>query len=169
MQYSKISVILHWLSVPLLAFLLLSGTFVLANIPNTLEKLPNIKLHSILGFVVMVLSLVRLYFIFGSKTEPLKMSPARALLLKANHAGIYLCVFLIALSGFALNLQSGVAGAIMSGANDFSMYENMSEYLCGYIHKVLTKILPLLIVMHVLGVFSYMIANKTNIIKRMWF
>ena len=169
MKYSKISVILHWLSAPLLAFLLLSGTFVLSNIPNTLEKLPNIKLHSILGFVVMVLSLVRLYFIFGSKTEPLKMSPARALLLKANHAGIYLCVFLIALSGFALNLQSGVAGAIMSGANDFSMYESMSEYLCGSIHKVLTKILPLLIVMHVLGVFSYMIANKTNIIKRMWF
>lgn len=62
MKYSKNSVILHWVSVPLLAFLLLSGTFVLGAMPNTLEKLPNIKLHSILGFVVMVLSIIRLYF-----------------------------------------------------------------------------------------------------------
>lgn len=169
MKYSKNSVILHWLSVPLLAFLLLSGTFVLANIPNTLEKLPNIKLHSILGFVVLVLTLLRIYFLLKSRPQTPAMSKARAFLFHANHIAIYLCVVLIACSGIALNLQSGVAGAIMSGAEDFSMYENMSEFICGYIHKVLTKILPLLIVMHVLGVFSYMLANKTNIIKRMWF
>lgn len=169
MKYSKISVILHWVSVPLLAFLLLSGTFVLANIPNTLEKLPNIKLHSILGFVALILSLLRVYFLLKNRPQTPAMSKIGAFLFHANHIAIYLCVLLIAGSGIALNLQSGVTGAIMRGVNDFSMYENMSEFICGYIHKVLTKILPLLIVMHVLGVFSYMIANKTNILKRMWF
>lgn len=168
MKYSKISVILHWISVPVLAFLLLSGTFVLSNIPNTLEKLPNIKLHSILGFVVLVLSLLRVYFLLKSRPQIPAMSKARAFLFHANHIAIYLCVILIACSGIALNLQSGVAGAIM-GADDFSMYESMSEFICGKVHALLTKILPLLIVIHVLGVFGYMLANKTNIIKRMWF
>lgn len=169
MKYSKISVILHWISVPLLAFLLLSGTFVLANIPNTLEKLPNIKLHSILGFVALALTLLRMYFLLRSRPQIPDMSKARAFLFRANHIAIYLCVVLIACSGIALNLQSGVAGAIMSGAGEFVMYESMSDFICGKVHAVLTKILPLLIIMHIVGVFSYMIANKANVIKRMWF
>jgi len=47
--------------------------------------------------------------------------------------------------------------------------ENFKALTVGVVHGMLSKVLIALIVIHIIGVFSYMLKTKENILKRMWF
>jgi len=50
-RYNNSAVILHWVSGLLILFVLLTGTFVLSEMPNTLEKINSFRVHMILGML----------------------------------------------------------------------------------------------------------------------
>ncbi|MBP9566123.1 MAG: cytochrome b/b6 domain-containing protein [Sulfurospirillum sp.] len=168
-RYTSRSIILHWLSGGLLIFLLVTGTFVLSNMPNTVEKLGSLKMHMILGIIATLLSLIRIWVIVRApKMEDLSMSPFRAMMMKANHIAIYGVIIAIGVSGFVL-AQSASLGQILFFGLEKELYGSFKDFSVGIVHGFLTKVLLFLIVMHVAGVISYAIKTKNNIVKRMWF
>ena len=168
-RYTSRSIILHWLSGGLLIFLLMTGTFVLSNMPNTVEKLGSLKIHMILGILTTVISVVRIWMIVRApKPEALSMSPFRAKMMKANHIAIYGVIIAIGVSGFVL-AQSASLGQMIFFGLEKELYSSFKDFGVGIVHGFLTKVLLFLIVMHVAGVVSYAIKSKNNIIKRMWF
>lgn len=166
-SYSNSSVFLHWVHGALVAFLLLTGTLVLSNIPNTLDKIGNFKMHMILGLIACVLTFVRLYFVKKSSVKPLEVGAFRQKMISFNHFMIYTLIFIVCVSGVALSMQSGL-GKIVFFGQELPLYEHFSDFLVGKIHGISTKVLIFFIVMHVLGVVGYSVQKRTGI-ERMWF
>ncbi len=167
--YTSRSIILHWLSGGLLVFLLVTGTFVLSEIPNTVEKLGSFKVHMILGILATLVSVVRIFIIIKSpKPEALLMSPFRASMMKANHIAIYAVILAIGMSGFVL-AQSAFLGQMIFFGVEKELYSSFHDFSVGVVHGFLTKVLLFLVTMHIVGVFSYTLKYQHNIIKRMWF
>ncbi|RXK03341.1 cytochrome b [Halarcobacter bivalviorum] len=168
-KYNNSAVFLHWIIGFLLIFLLITGTFVLSEIPNTLEKIGNFRIHMILGILISILSVIRIVNIIKSKKpEDLQMSKLRLKLMKINHVLIYVVVIAIGVSGILLAKSTGLGDIVFFGSNN-EIYESFKDYSFGKIHGFLTKVLLFLIATHILGVVSYSIKNKINITKRMWF
>lgn len=168
-KYNNSAVFLHWIIGFLLLFLLMTGTFILSEIPNTLEKIGNFRIHMILGIVVTILSVIRIVNIIKSKKpEDLQMSKLRLKLMKINHILIYIVVIAIGVSGILLAKTSSLGEIVFFGANH-ELYDSFKDFTVGKIHGFLTKVLIFLIITHILGVVSYSIKNKINITKRMWF
>ncbi|WP_060825217.1 cytochrome b [Sulfurospirillum cavolei] len=168
-RYTSRSIFLHWLSGGLLAFLLVTGTFVLSDIPNTVEKLGSLKIHMILGIVATLVSVVRIFVIIKSpKPEVLLMSPLRAKLMHANHIAIYAVILAVGVSGLML-AQSASLGQMIFFGVEKELYSSFHDFGVGVVHGLLTKVLLFLVVMHIVGVVSYTLSHQSNIIKRMWF
>ena len=73
-KYSNKLVALHWMTVPLMILSLGMGTFVLAEMPNNLEKINSLQVHMIIGFVVGLLTLIRIFVKKNHQAlEPLKV------------------------------------------------------------------------------------------------
>jgi len=49
------------MTVPLIILSLVMGTFVLAEMPNNLEKINSLQVHMIIGFVIGILTLIRIF------------------------------------------------------------------------------------------------------------
>jgi len=168
-RYNNSAVILHWASGLLILFMLVTGTFVLSEMPNTLEKINSFRVHMILGIAIIFLTIVRIIVIIKSKQlEPLKVNSFRAKLIKFNHIAIYVVLLLIGLSGILLARSSGL-GEIVFFSSDAEFYNSFKDYSVGIVHGFLTKLLLFLIAMHLVGVFSYKLKTKESILKRMWF
>ena len=58
-RYAKSQVTVHWLAALLIVFLLVAGTFVLADTPNTTEKIGSLRIHMILGALAGMLVVAR--------------------------------------------------------------------------------------------------------------
>ncbi len=168
-QYNKSAIILHAVQGILILFVLATGTFVLSEMPNTIEKLSSFKVHMIVGLVVLILTIIRIINIAKHpKMEPLKISSFREKLIKFNHISIYVVLLLVGITGILLSKGSGLGEMIFFGVN-IEFYDSFKDYGVGIAHAILTKVLIFLIVMHIVGVFSYKFKIKENILKRMWF
>lgn len=168
-NYNNGAVILHWVQGLMILFVLVTGTFVLSEIPNTIEKLGSFKIHMILGIIILILTIIRIINIVKHPNlEALKVSSFREKLIKFNHISIYIVLLLIGASGILLSKGSGLGEMVFFGA-DIELYNSFKDYSMGKVHAILTKILPFLIIMHIVGVLSYKFKTKDNILKRMWF
>jgi cytochrome b561 len=167
-RYSKSSIILHALQGVMLLFILLTGSLILEDMPNNIDKVGSYKIHMIVGLVIFILTFIRIVFILKSPdVTPLHVDGIRAKLIKINHVLIYVVVIAMAVSGIVLSQLSGLGEIVFFGAN--KAIPNLEEFLPYFSHVILSKVLMFLIVMHVVGVFSYMYKTKENILTRMWF
>jgi len=167
-KYSKSTVTLHWINGALLLFLLITGTFVLSQIPNGIEKIDSFRMHMIIGIITVIISIVRIINILKTKEpQKLEMSPFRAKMMKFNHIAIYVLIVGIGMSGILLAQTTSLGEIVFFGAQK-EIYAHMGDFTMGMAHGILTKVLIVMIIMHVAGVVAYSL-QKRNIIKRMWF
>ena len=84
-KYSNKLVTLHWLTVPLVIFSLVMGILVLAELPNNAEKIKSLRVHMLVGFVIGLLTLIRIFVKKKHEPlEPLKIdNPVRKKLIKS--------------------------------------------------------------------------------------
>ncbi len=168
-QYNKSAIILHTAQGILILFVLATGTFVLSQMPNTIEKFGSFKIHMIVGLVVFIFTVIRAINIAKHpKLEPLKVSSFREKLIKINHISIYVVLLLVGITGILLSKGSGVGQIVFFGA-DMELYNSFKDYSMGIAHGILTKVLMFLTVMHIVGIFSYKFKTNENILYRMWF
>ncbi|MBV5277509.1 MAG: cytochrome b/b6 domain-containing protein [Campylobacteraceae bacterium] len=168
--YSNPLVFLHWFQGILLTFILLSGTLVLSSIPNTIAKIGSLKVHIVLGLVIFILTIARL-IILAKYPKPAKLTQMgvwREKLISLNHLLIYMVIIAMAISGVVLGKMTGLSDIVFFGST-LALPESFKALTIGVVHGVLSKVLIALIVIHIVGVFSYMLKTKENILKRMWF
>jgi len=140
-KYSTSSIVLHTIQGVGLLFMLLTGSLVLSEMPNNVEKISSFAIHMILGLTLLFLTIVRIWFIL-------------------------VVIIAMGISGIVMSQLSGLGEIVFFGANQTI---NLEGLVPSEVHEILAKVLMFLIVMHVLGVFSYMVKTKENILKRMWF
>ncbi len=162
-RYSRAMIWLHWLTVLVLTVLFVAG-LVAVRIPfDSPLKQPLFQLHAVLGYVLLIMTLVRLYFKFRTPQPPppAGMSGARLALYKLVHGLLYLSLILMAISGINILQQSGL------GLSPFFDPRGLDFEVPPVGLHVNGKFAVLaLVLIHVVGVFSYQ-ATKGDVLSRM--
>lgn len=171
-RYGSVAKSLHWLMAVLIIGLLCVGLY-MTGMPNGLDKLQLYGLHKSFGLVALMLVIIRLSWKLANVAPllPDSLSPLNKFAAHAGHAFLYVCAFVMPLSGWALSSSAGVP---VSFFNWFVVPEliapnNDTRLLMKLVHEYTAYGLILLICGHVGAVVLHYVVHKENILKRMLF
>ena len=164
-SYGSVTKFLHWFMAMAIIFLLAVGYF--------LEELQLYKLHKALGFVILILAVIRLCWRFMNPVPGYDKDMPK-LMVFAGHMGHY---FLYALM-IAMPLSAFIASnAAMKWPVSFIflfdmpfLWEEKNVGLAKFmmeIHSILAIIFIVIISAHVLAAFYHHFIRKDNILTRM--
>jgi cytochrome b561 len=164
-QYGRVAQLLHWISALLILFLIPMG-FLMQTVDEG-ARLLLYRTHVILGVLVLGLTVVRLgwQWFDSSPGPPPGLAGTGLLAYKAVHWLLYLALLVLALSGIALNVVSGL-GDILFGAAPGSIPTDLSDYLSRTVHGITARVYIGLLIAHIAGVVSYQ-ATEGDVLKRM--
>ncbi|PLX34982.1 MAG: cytochrome B [Hyphomicrobiales bacterium] len=169
-KYDSIHVALHWLTAALIIFMLVMGTFSLAETPNSSpDKLFALGGHMILGGTVLVLTIVRLIRLW-TRPRPPHAATGNKLLDKLGigaHHLLYLLILLVAASGIGTALLSGLPGIVFGGNGELP--PDFHAYPPRFVHGIATKLLAALVLLHGAGALYHQFVLKDRLFARMWF
>ena len=170
-HYALPAVLLHWLLALSIVLMAALGWY-MVSIEDTPGSSWFFDLHKSIGLTLLGLVLLRWLWRIGHRPGPL---PASVPVLKARiasltHVLLYLCLFLMPLSG-ALGAAFSKHGLAFFGhplprlvAPDHAM----SERLFG-LHGVVLWVLIALLALHVLAALKHLLIDKDGVFQRMWF
>ena len=154
-QYSKLTIIIHWLSALLIIGMMASGTIGSKLATDAPLRLNLIKLHGTVGLIVLVLTAIRLVVLFTSKhPEKLEMPAWRQQLFSWNHRLIYIVIAGLTLSGVGMLLTSSIGIAPLNITPD-AIVDSVPRT----IHGILPKVFLVLLIMHIAGVVHYQFSH----------
>ncbi len=164
-KYNKGLVIIHWVTA-----LLIIGLFPLGKYLEELEaadKMGVLKLHAILGLVVLGLTIIRSVMYFTSARPPhLKTGSAvNDKIMIWIHNAFYFLMLGIGLSGVATMILGGYKAGLL--ANNPELFAHHGELPSLGVHNILATILMVLLVLHVIGVVKHYVQTKENALRRM--
>jgi len=166
-KYSLATRITHWLTA-ISIFALIPLGIKMSQMEISPEKLALYKTHTFIGIFLLLLTLFRVYLYFKHERPPhLKTgSKWNDKLAVWNHNAFYFVIFLMTISGLAINATSGLFDVFKSG--DVSQFPNITDLKPAQAHETLYFVLAILIVMHVVGFLKHWILKKENVIKRIF-
>jgi cytochrome b561 len=164
-KYGRVAQLLHWLSALLILFLIPMG-FLMQTVDEG-ARLLLYRTHVILGVLALGLTLVRLgwHWVDSSPDPPPGLAGRGLLAYKAVHWLLYLALLVLALSGIALNVVSGL-GDILFAAVSGPIPPDLSDYLSRTVHGLTARVYIGLLIAHIAGVVSYQ-ATEGDVLKRM--
>lgn len=160
-RYAKPQIAIHWLSALLIAFLLVTGTLVLADLPNTVQKIGNLRIHMIIGGLTGFLVIVRIVL---RKRLPEPPPVQGEKLARLGHMALNLVILLLVFSGMMLALQSGTFDAVFGSG---SLPEDFKQFTPRQIHGLASRAAMALIAVHVLAALYHQIVVKDGLLSRM--
>ncbi len=163
-KYNKPTIWIHWLTTILIIVSFPLGKYVEELEP--IDKLGFLKIHAILGFIVLFLSIYRSYLYFKSpRPEDLKTgSVFNDKLIVWIHNIFYILLFLIPLTGIITMITTGYGDALLTG--NINLIKPHEESLPLESHEILATIMMLTLALHIIGVIKHKILTKENTIKR---
>ncbi len=168
-RYHPLQVSLHWLVVILIFTMFLLGKY-MSGLPNASGKIPLLGIHMALGFITLVVIVVR--FIARLRLpRPASVTAGNAFfdwVGKAVHDALYLLVFLMALSGMSLSLQSSLLPAVL-GTSGAILPADFFEFRARVLHGFIAPALLVLIALHVAAALYHQFALGDNLLSRMWY
>lgn len=168
-RYHPLQVSLHWLVVILIFTTFLLGKY-MSGLPNASGKIPLLGIHMALGFITLVVVVVR--FIARLRLpRPASVTTGSAILDwvgKAVHDALYLLVFLMALSGMSLSLQSSLLPAVL-GTSGATLPADFFEFRARVLHGFIAPALLVLIALHIVAALYHQFALRDNLLSRMWY
>jgi cytochrome b561 len=107
-RWGAISQLLHWSIVVLIGWMAYLG-LTMTDLPNGLDKIRTYALHKSLGLTILALVALRLLWrLYAGAPQPVPGTPPwQARIAGLTHAGIYLLLFAIPISGWVLNSAAG--------------------------------------------------------------
>jgi len=150
-KYGKSTIWIHWVTtIPL-------GKYVEELEP--VDKLGYLKIHAILGIIVLLLSIYRSYLYFKSPRPPQLNK-----LVIWIHNIFYFLLFLIPLTGIVTMITTGYGDAISAG--DINLIKPHEESLPLESHEILATLMMILLLLHIIGVVKHKVLYKENTMKR---
>lgn len=165
-KFSKATIWVHWLSAILILTLFPLGKYMAGLDP--VDKIGLIKLHSFLGVIILLLTLLRIYLFFKhERLADLKTgSKFNDRLVAWNHNAFYYILIILGLSGLGVLFIGGYIDAF--GTNASEMIKSPDEIPPLKIHGIMSLLTMLLLVMHVTGVIKHYLLTKENTLKRIY-
>ena len=168
-RYHPLLAMLHWILAALILGALYFGATVLTRIPNdSTEKLHGLAVHMIAGIVILTLMLARLFARMATShpPKPETGSPFLDGLARFSHRAFYLVVFGMGLMGLTLALQAGLFNIVFG--NHGSLPPSLWIYWPRWVHYFLSRILILLIGLHICGVIYHAAFLRDGLLRRMF-
>ncbi len=160
-RYALNQILVHWVSTLAIFFLLVTGTFILADLPNTVEKIGNLRIHILVGALVGVLVLARIWL---RRRKPVPPPVVGYKLARVVQIAMNLGLLLMVISGTVLSIQSGTFDAVFgSGA----LPADYMDYLPRRVHGIASKVVIGLVVLHVAGALYHQFILKDRLLARM--
>ena len=168
-RYHPLLVGLHWLSALLIIFMLLAGTFLMANQPNAPAKIPVLALHMITGLLILVMTIVR-FIVRLATPKPAPASIGSAFLDKVGvvtHWLLYLGALGMGISGLGIATQSNLFAIIFGGAGELPRSFYLFPPRIG--HEYLSIAMLALIGLHIGAALLHQFLRKDKLFARMSF
>lgn len=168
-RYHPLQVTLHWLVVLLVFALFIVGKS-MSGLPNDTEKLTPLALHMGAGILTLLVIVVR-FVVKVKLPKPEHVSAGNAVfdwIGKAVHYALYLLVFLMAVSGISLSLQTGLPSIVFGGSGT-PLPADFFDFAARILHGFIAPALALLVLLHVGAAFYHQLALKDNLLSRMWY
>ncbi|MDE5423072.1 cytochrome b/b6 domain-containing protein [Ancylomarina sp. DW003] len=130
------------------------------------EKMGLVKIHAILGIIVLVLTIIRTISFFKHErpTDLKTGSKFNDKLAVWIHNIFYFLLFGIAISGLAAMILGGYGEALKTGVID--IIKPHSEIPPMKAHGIMATVMIILLVMHVAGFIKHLVLKKENTLKR---
>jgi cytochrome b561 len=160
-RYARPQIAVHWLAALAIVFLLITGTFVLAELPNAAPKAGNLRIHMIVGALAGALVVSRIVL---RRRLPAPPPVAFERLTRAGHLALNVVVVLLAASGAGLAVQSGALDAVFgSGA----LPPDFKAFALRKVHGLLSRLAMALIALHVLAALYHQFILRDRLLPRM--
>jgi cytochrome b561 len=169
-KYHPAIVVMHWFVAFAMAQLLIRGPLLMVHIPNSdPAKIGALRAHMIAGILVLAAMTAR--FILRNTTSlPAPASPRNVHLNRLKKVVLpllYICVFCQALAGLGMAIQAGLPEILFGGHGrlpaDFWVYPLRS------VHYVFSRLLMVLIALHVAGAAYHTLMLRDGLLRRMSF
>jgi cytochrome b561 len=167
-RYHPALVVLHWLLALAIVLAFVFGAFVLDDMDNSSAQKPGLlKLHIVLGGLILVFTLVRLAVrASSSKPAPLQSGkPAMDKLAVAIHHLLYTLTVLTTLGGVALAYSADLFHVLFQHVG--SLPKDFEGYASHEIHGLLALALLGVAGLHVAGALQHQFILKDGILSRM--
>ena len=170
-RYHPVLVVLHWLLAAMIIGGLVVGGQILAEMPNAdTGKIFALRIHMGAGVAILVLMLVRLVTRFVSRKPP-HATTGNATLDRVGvwtHWALYGLVFLVIASGVSISLLAGLPDIVFFGSGA-PLPETFDDLAPRVAHGILTKLLAVLIVLHIAAALYHQFGKRDGLFGRMWF
>ncbi len=161
-QYSIRTSIIHWV----IFLLVVAGLFIGHQLADSKEPaLSLFELHFLIGDVILVLVLFRVYFRKkDGEPAPANANPLLNKIAAATHVLLNLSLITVVFSGMATAAISGVLNAIEK--KDPALIPDFSKVEALEFHETFIGILVALIVFHVAAALYHQFIVKDNLMRR---
>jgi len=169
-RYHPAWVAAHWLSSLLILISLLGGIFVIREIPNAApQKAMILQAHAIAGVVILLLLLSRLLMRAKTRKPPPADTDSRFLngLRRVVHVGLYVVALAMISTGIGTLAAAGVVPNVFSGQGPLP--ESFWDYPPRQGHFFFSRLLLVLVALHVAGAVYHQFIRKDGLLRRMWF
>lgn len=160
-RYARPQIAVHWLAALAIMFLLFTGSLVLADLPNTAQKIGNLRIHMIVGALAGLLVIARIVL---RKRLPAPPPVKGQKLAKIGHMALNLVVLLLVISGAVLMLISGGFDAVFGNG---MLPESFKQFPPRRIHGLASRLAMALIAIHVLAALYHQLVVKDRLLGRM--
>jgi cytochrome b561 len=170
--YGSVARFLHWCIFVLITSMLTAG-FIMINMENSPGKFQLYALHKSFGILILFLAAVRLWWKFHNLSPELPDSldiwQKRAA--KANHIILYILMFAMPLSGWAMSSAAGFPVSVFGWFILPSLIPANKELLEFFreAHLIIAYLIIIMVLFHATAAFLHHFYYKDNVLKRMLF
>jgi len=167
-QYSKRMVIVHWLTLALLIAAWYLGDSLGKATDESKATLAGYIVHLSVGGMVLLLTLLQLFFRRKDGTPPLlDDKPIYQVVAKNVQYFLYTALFLVPVSGITILLTSKAGAALLAGdANLLPKEHGYRGVFAHVVHGQLVNVLIVLVVLHILGAIKHQFITKDGLMER---
>lgn len=169
-KYHPVHVAIHWFVVFAMAQLLTRGALIMVDIPNSdPEKVGALRAHALAGTSVFVLMLVRLVLLKTTRLPRPAHGPTPFLdaVKRIVHPTLYLSIFVQVLAGFVIAIEADLPRLffLQQGA----LPETFWIYRLRTVHYLNSRLLMVLIALHLAGALYHTLVKRDGPLRRMSF
>lgn len=166
-RYGAIAIAIHWITALAIFSMLISGTLA-ANSDDEIAKIGILRIHAIVGAVILTLTLFRIGWWWLADRQPLPPTGIPKAQTKAAswlHRGLYALILAMASSGIATLVLSGANHVIFGGlAGPLPDFEGLVPRTA---HGLLSRVLMVFMAGHIGAALYHQFVRRDHLLARM--